>query len=480
MMRSLRKTHWAPLPQSEWAEDERAALTRMSRDLPRIVVKQTVIAVGHYMAFAKRDGHPRIPDRAGLTAFREGLLATLAPSTVHRYLNLLDAYCRVLRPDRDWSWMVPIYARLRRDPNAPRQKRRGRLDRVDKALKLQEWPHVWRAALERRLAVGTADDPDEAALASALGTFKEPLSPKSVSAIQNSVGLYLAEQPDPGYVGLITPEGVEHFIEATRARVSPLTLSGYVLNLCRFATRTWPEEEFDWLRRVVSALKSEAGRHQTKRVREQIVGVAALMELGRDLLKQGMGCPIGANAAVAVRDAAIILLLCDLPLRRDDLAGLTLGGSVNAAGDGFSISILQGKTGEIAAHSLLPETADALQTYVSTYRKHLLAGRTEDALWIARTGEPLCPLSLSWAIAERTRKRFGRSIPPHAFRTNVGTTLAAAFPDLEMLVSSRLGHTNPESQAPYSAVGRRIGASRIYQDALRRILEDGPPGGEAP
>lgn len=454
-------------PVESWEKWERDAFLSLSKtwsDQERRIGK---IAIGYYLAFSHMQNVARKPCPSGLNAFMQYLADHLATSTIHRYLQRLYEFCCALNPGEDWSWMPDLFANMRRDPVPAKQLRRPPPKARITALPPTDWPAPWKEVMARAFLGTHSQDDDLRFMYRAAGDDLPPLAITSQRVLITAVGLYLRNALEADPQGALTPSGLVSFIEATAPHVSEITLWGYVTAIRRFAVRGWGRDQFRWLQDACLELKHRSDSHLTKRQATQIVGASALQELGWQLVNQARQRPLSKNAAVQHRDGVMILFLVHQPVRISDLVAITIGSSVRLRDSGVSVSLVQSKTGQPVGTALPTAVAEALKEHVTIYRPLLAANRIHQQFWTARTGDPLTKESLWWTIAERTKKHFGRSIPPHAFRTNVATTIAANSPDHPELVMFYLGQTSLQSQEPYSAIGRRIGASTQYQAAVR-------------
>ena len=66
--------------------------------------------------------------------------------------------------------------------------------------------------------------------------------------------------------GRFTQDAVRAFVEATRARVSPITTSMQTTDLYVLATALDPDRDWSWLKRIADRLRHQTGRWQLSRV----------------------------------------------------------------------------------------------------------------------------------------------------------------------------------------------------------------------
>jgi site-specific recombinase XerD len=158
--------------------------------------------------------------------------------------------------------------------------------------------------------------------------------------------------------------------------------------------------------------------------------------------------PTPLCSAVFFRDGLIIALLALRPLRRRNLAALTIGSDLIRENEKWTIVLPPSATKtKVTLEYEWPEPLnDFLETYLAQHRPTLLArnGRwtapVQDRLWVSSDGSPLTQIAIYDRIVARTRVAFGRSVNPHLFRDSAATTVAIYDPKHVLLAGPLLGH----------------------------------------
>jgi hypothetical protein len=159
------------------------------------------------------------------------------------------------------------------------------------------------------------------------------------------------------------------------------------------------------------------------------------------------------------------------PLRRANMAGLRLGTSLTRRGGSWWISLAaaETKTGR-PIEVPLPEAVTApLERYLDQHRPLLLAGGSDDHLWITKDGTWLRPHAVFARVTTLTRARLGVAINPHLFRDCAATSIALDDPAHVLITRDVLGHrTLATSQRHYNQAGS-LEAARVWQAQVRRL-----------
>lgn len=121
----------------------------------------------------------------------------------------------------------------------------------------------------------------------------------------------------------------------------------------------------------------------------------------------------------------------------------------------------------------LPEAlVDPLRAYLWRWRPVLLQGHPEtSALWISRDGNALSADSYQSGLARLTKREFGVTLRPHAFRHIAATTIAEKNAAEAGIIRDVLGHaTIRTSEIYYNRAGMRQATTRLQEvvDAVRK------------
>ena len=151
-----------------------------------------------------------------------------------------------------------------------------------------------------------------------------------------------------------------------------------------------------------------------------------------------------AEAWIAARDWAVLLLLYGAGLRIGEAVGLT--GGILPLGEAMSVT---GKRDKTRIVPLLPQVRDAIHAYVAASPWPVVRGRT---LFRGAKGGPLSAGVVRKSVqAARIRLGLADRTTPHALRHSFATHLLGRGADLRQL-QELLGHASLSSTQIYTAV----------------------------
>jgi integrase len=312
-------------------------------------------------------------------------------------------------------------------------------------LKCARWPKqdqlLWAVALE-------PEDPFSEA-----GGTRADHRPISNHVIERGYGRWLTYLARKGCLDNISPAD----------RITPAEVKGYIVELVQLGNRNstihqrlselkqmamimGPERDWTFIDRLAGKLRSRAATPSRKQGR--IVGADELYALGLDLMSQAQRGHSQRRSAILFRDGLIIALLALRPLRRRNMANLTLGRDVIAVAGKWMIVLSPDltKTHVTLEYDWPDSLVKALGEYLQVHRPGLDArnGRWKspagDRLWLSVDGSPLTQMALYDRVIYWTTKAFGKSINPHLFRDSAATYMAVNDPVHVLLSAPLLGH----------------------------------------
>lgn len=289
------------------------------------------------------------------------------------------------------------------------------------------------------------DDIDSLALSwrrSLAAENKAPITIKTyMGALERLVG-FLRDRGMPTRVSSIAREHVEEWIVELLERYKPATVNNRYRGAAVF---------FKWCVEEGEIPESPMARMKPPAVPEQPVQMPTAADVIA-LLKACEGRDFASR-----RDTAIVRLLLDTGLRRNELISLTLG-DVD-----FELNVVH-VIGKGRRHRAAPfgrKAGQALDRYVRARRRHKHA--SEQALWLGRVG----PLSESGFIAmlERRGQQAGIGhLHPHQFRHLFAHNwLAAGGQETDLMMI-----TGWRSREMVGRYGRSAAAERAHE-AHRRL-----------
>jgi integrase len=148
----------------------------------------------------------------------------------------------------------------------------------------------------------------------------------------------------------------------------------------------------------------------------------------------------------------VITLLASRGRRRRSLSLLTVGCEIFRDGDRYRVELAphQVKTNKPDRFDIGPRLTSYLDLYLREIRPALLGDCRHDALWVGQSGRPLTLKGLGERVHVLSRKRFGYSFGPHAFRHAISTMLAEHEPQNPGLAAAVLGISPAINMAHYN------------------------------
>jgi integrase/recombinase XerD len=271
----------------------------------------------------------------------------------------------------------------------------------------------------------------------------------------------------------IKPERVRAYVEELLTLGNGTgTILARLQELGEVAKIMGPSKDWSFINRIASKIRA---RHRPVRDKSNLRLSDELLDLGLRLIDQAASEALTARqAAILHRDGLIIAFLSLVPVRRKNLARLTLGANLIDLGGDWLLVLEEDETKTCQLHEALwPEELLApLMTYLETHRPHIVArtGRwtkpADDLLWVSADGSPMTETAIYDRIGLRTKAAFGCAINPHLFRAAAATTLAIADPEHVRVAGPLLGHRTFATTEKYYQQATAMQAHRAYVAAI--------------
>lgn len=281
-----------------------------------------------------------------------------------------------------------------------------------------------------------------------------------------------ANQP-PG--ARVTPEAVRAYLEELQAALAPGTICGRLAELLAAVRAMEPDRDWSWLRRVVRRLERRIvpTRVKLERLRDpgEIVARAyAIMDGIR-------AAPPGRWSHTRYRDALVLALLAQCPIRLGNLVAIELGRHLLRGADGYRLAFApdETKTRHAFAAPLPASLTPYLDHYLEAVRPTLIGQKESERLWIKQDGRPMSGKNMHFSITGATRRAFGVPINPHLFRDIAASFVAVHDPKHIGIAAPILGHSDPRTTERHYIQAKQLTAGRRYRssvDALRARLPD--------
>jgi integrase len=269
---------------------------------------------------------------------------------------------------------------------------------------------------------------------------------------------------------LLTPERLRAYLAHLEEHNRPATVLHRMIGLERALAVLAPHSNRSLLRLIIANLEAD---YEPASKRERLQEVAALVELGFDLMKRAVEADgaVRRRRAAAFRDGLQIALLAMRPLRLKNFAGIRIGRHLVRAGAGWKLefSADEMKNRRPIDPDVPAQLVPALDAYLTTYRKDLVDGKcVGNALWLSMWWRPESETAIRHQIKRRTEAAFGLPITPHLFRDCAATSLAVHAPEEVQIAHLILGNTYAVMEKHYN-LARVVEAGRHYHAALERL-----------
>lgn len=345
-------------------------------------------------------------------------------------------------------------------------------------LKVADWPEPdrrrWQTALQ-------PVDPLDPFLAE--GGERSQHKPHSNRKAEKGYGRYLtflrgqnsvldSESP----ADRITRERTTVYVdELIRQGCASRTILARLQELGEVAVVFGPDRDWSFVKHAASRIRAHDRPARDKRSR--LVQSDELLDLGLRLIEEAPSASTARKAAVIFRDGFLIAFLALRPLRRKNLATLTIGQHLRKGAGGWWISISadETKTGAAFEAPFPPLLEPVIEQYLARHRPHLVAltGRWAadpgHALWISSDGSPMTEMAIYDRVRQHTQERLGKALNPHLFRDCAATTVAIHDPGHVRTASTLLGHRSQQTMERHYQHAQTLQAHRHYTRTLSRV-----------
>ncbi len=273
----------------------------------------------------------------------------------------------------------------------------------------------------------------------------------------------------------VTPDRVSSYIEQLREQdVGSWTIWGRSAELLAAIKAIAPDQDFDWLRRVVRHYENGTVDRRNKLARLQPVN--RILSWSIDRMDEITANPPLRNTAVKFRDALAVGFLAACPIRLGNLVMMRIDQHLIRSKDGYRVRFTaeETKTG----HPFSAPVADSLATYLDLFfdehRPQLLSGGESSNVWITQYGQPMRSKNMHAAITRTTERAFGTSINPHLFRDCAATFVALEDPDHVGIAAPILGHIDPRATEKHYIQANQIVAGRRIRQSVATLRKQLP------
>ncbi len=288
----------------------------------------------------------------------------------------------------------------------------------------------------------------------------------------------LAVSDDPAE--RVTPDRLRAYQEAMQDDgLAPYTVATRIQQVGNALRAIAPENDWAWLLKAASRLRSKATPMRDKRVGMQ--PAEDVEKLAYDMMDAAEHDRFRTKVerAVLFRDGLLLAMLVARPLRRANITSVGMGRQLRQCGEHWRLSF---GGDEMKSHRLfecsVPDKLTApLNRYIETHRPTLLqcsrrALASTNALWISKQGTHMTSSAVAYQIKARTEEEFGKPINLHKVRHIYATDTATLTPSEAGGIQHGLGHANQRVSEDYYNLAQMVDAGLTYDetiDALRKV-----------
>jgi integrase/recombinase XerD len=360
------------------------------------------------------------------------------------------------------------------------------------ALPLCDWPEMDKALWAKATQTGDFLEADGKAAHWAAPTklqvqkgygkwlYFQNLEPDTASNTPQKPSERISEATLRAYLAWLKKQGLAS--QTIASRITDLTEALRVME---------PEANLDLLRTLCTTLQGQAepsrNKHARIRAPREIWQAceAFMLEIARS------ESPLTHPIASRYRDAMILGVLAHRPLRRRNIASLTLGVHLTQDAGKWHCTIPHTETKDRRQIDFtLPQDAGftaCFSYYLQTVRQKLLKHHPLDAgalhtltgpLWVSTRGRILTDHALYYAVTRISEERLGAPIYPHLLRDCAASAMSSDAPEYILAASRILGHSSLKTtlshyeQSSMLAAGARLVE---HMSALQAKLEAEAP-----
>lgn len=344
--------------------------------------------------------------------------------------------------------------------------------RKRKRLLEQDWPEADRTIWQTAFVFGDVFEKDGAGV---------HLSAPTRYNLRYAYGRWLAHLAGTQAPALalepvarVTPARVRAFADALATTNTPRSTAATLRHFRHALRILGAHNDFTWIAAIACRLKATypaRSKHHRVKTSDELFSLGLALMDQAEAGRNGSRKPTIKDAQL-YRDGLAIALLAVVPLRRSNLAQLSIGRNLLQAGAEWVICLSADETKsrreyEASLGSVSPRVDHFLQVFRPVFHN----ATKHPALWPSTKGVPLTGNAVYDLIIRRTRAHFGQAVNPHLFRDGAATLWALQAPAVIEGASALLGHSDVKmmryyNQARSIAAGRQLAA--IIRDVGRR------------
>jgi integrase len=338
-------------------------------------------------------------------------------------------------------------------------------------IHVEHWPEADQTAWNRATSPGHVLDDDIGRGATWRPVTREKMRKgygRWLSFLISIGGL----DPDTAPADRIVLENVRPYVLLLQDQVETWTVWTYVVSLYLTAKAVEPERDWGWLYRITAKLKiaRQASRSKLPKLRPP-VQIAAWAYDRLDTLQAGSDRR--PTTALHYRDALLIAVLINCPMRLRNLVMIRIGRHLKWTGDTYRLDFTpdEVKTDRYLSLPLPAILTPYLDTWINEWRPVLLKDQDIDTLWIGIRGGPIYERGIYERIRRTTKAVFGDAINPHLFRDIAVTSVIDLTPENIGITAPLLGHINPKTTEEHYMHANQMLSGRRYRNSITTLRE---------
>jgi integrase len=169
------------------------------------------------------------------------------------------------------------------------------------------------------------------------------------------------------------------------------------------------------------------------------------------------------------RDALIVAVLCEAPVRRRNITGVEIDGQLRRGPLGWELHYAEDetKTHTASEYPLSAGVSAAIDSYIARVRPRFLGSSGHAGLWTSSRRQPLLNNAINKAVRRVTERWFGRPLTLHDFRRAAGTLHAIHNSARAHVARDLLGHADLRTTEQHYNLARGREAAATLQEIVR-------------
>lgn len=349
------------------------------------------------------------------------------------------------------------------------------------SLPFDAWPMTDQALWKAARLKGAIFEPDGAAAGWAEATAIQVI--KGYGKWLWALEFLGALKQDVTPATRVTEDHLRRYVEVLEGQgLASTSIASRVTDLMEAVRVMEPNADLALLRSLVSTLQQRAkpSRRKASRIRQPgAIWDACVAEMRYIADTADLKA---IHTASRYRDALVLGFLVWSPIRRRNLAGLSLGTNLRYEADRWHVTFRPEDTKDKAPLAFyLPEDDDykqALAYYLQYVRPRLMKAveigigalpQLRGPLWVSTRGEAMTAQALYYAVKRCSERLLGAAINPHLMRDCAASAITAERPEQVLAAARVLGHSQLSTTLGHYEHASMLEAGKCLQDVIEEI-----------